>query len=220
MAMREAGRYVAYSVHASFHPTWHKIGLENMLIAMSTEPDWVVDMMATHAQLVCDLYDSLTARGIQFDGAWLSYDLGYRSAPLISPAMYRELVKPHHRRACEYLAQDGMPVILHSDGDVRPLIIDFIEAGFTALHPLEAKARLDVADLRSRYRRRLALFGNIDVTRLAGTPEDVVQEVTSTVKAGKQGGGYLFHSDHSVPSDVSLENYRLALETLEDAGRF
>ncbi|HCV22210.1 MAG TPA: hypothetical protein DGN59_02030 [Candidatus Latescibacteria bacterium] len=69
-------------------------------------------------------------------------------------------------------------------------------------------------------RRRLALFGNIDVTRLAGTPEDVVQEVTSTVKAGKQGGGYLFHSDHSVPSDVSLENYRLALETLEDAGRF
>ncbi|MBI93617.1 MAG: hypothetical protein CME05_10495 [Gemmatimonadaceae bacterium] len=56
--------------------------------------------------------------------------------------MYRELVKPHHRRVCEYLAQDGMPVILHSDDDVRPLIVDFIEAGFTALHPLEAKARL------------------------------------------------------------------------------
>ena len=108
-------------------------------------------MMATHAQLVCDLCDSLKARGIQFDGAWLSDDLGYRSAPLISPAMYRELVKPHHRRVCEYLAQDGMPVILHSDGDVRPLIVDFIEAGFTALHPLEAKAGLDVADLRSRY---------------------------------------------------------------------
>jgi uroporphyrinogen decarboxylase len=149
--MREAGRYVAYSVHASFHPTWHKIGLENMLIAMSTEPDWVVDMMAPHALLVCDLYDSLKARGIQFDGAWLSDDLGYRSAPIISPAMYPELVKPHHRRICEYPAQDGMPVILHSDGDVRPLIVDFIEDGFTALHPLEAKAGLDVADLRSRY---------------------------------------------------------------------
>ena len=44
-----------------------------------------------------------------------------------------------------------MPVILHSDDDVRPLIVDLIEAGFTALHPLEAKAGLDVADLRSRY---------------------------------------------------------------------
>ena len=52
---------------------------------MSTEPDWVVDMMAPHALLVCDLYDSLKARGIQFDGAWLSDDLGYRSAPIISP---------------------------------------------------------------------------------------------------------------------------------------
>ncbi len=216
---RDSDRFVAFSVHASFHPTWHKIGLENMLIAMATDPPWVVDMMATHARLVIDLYEAMLGRGIAFDGVWLSDDLGYRSAPLISPAMYRELVKPHHRQVCDRFAQDGLPIILHSDGDVRPLIEDFVDAGFTALHPLEAKAGLDVADLRSRYGRRLALFGNIDVTRLAGTPEQVVEEVTSKVEAGKREGGYLFHSDHSVPSDVSLENYQLALETLAQVGR-
>lgn len=217
---RSEDLFVMFSGHASFHPTWHKIGLENILIAMATDPTWVVDMMATHAQLIIDLYDGMKAAGVTFDGAFLADDLGYRSAPLISPAMYRELVKPHHRRVCEHLAEDGIPITLHSDGDVRPLIDDFLDAGFSALHPLEAKAGLDAAELRQKYGRRLALFGNIDVTKLAGTPEEVVEEVRSTVEAGKKGGGYLFHSDHSVPSDVSYSNYLLALETLAQVGRY
>jgi uroporphyrinogen decarboxylase len=218
---RQEGRFVAFSVHASFHPTWHKIGLERMLTAMIEEPEWPTEMMAAHAQLIVDLYDGMKAAGIDFDGAWLSDDLGYNKAPLISPAMYRDLVQPHHRTVCERFAADGLPVILHTDGDVRPLIDDFLDAGVTALHPLEAKAGLDVAQLSQQYGDRLALFGNIDVRPLAGTPEQVVAEVEETVGAGKaHPGGYLFHSDHSVPSDVSLANYELALETLRRVGAY
>lgn len=218
---RQQGLFVAYSVHASFHPTWHKIGLERMLIAMLEEPEWPAEMMAAHAQLIIDLYDGMKAAGCQFDGAFLADDLGYRSAPLISPAMYREQVLPHHRRVCQHLAADGLRIILHSDGDVRPLIPDFLEAGFTGLHPLEAKAGLDVAALSALYGERLTLFGNIDVRRLAGSEEEVVAAVRATVEAGKAApGGYLFHSDHSVPSDVSLANYRLALATLAEHGAY
>jgi uroporphyrinogen decarboxylase len=218
---RDKGRFVAFSAHASFHPTWHKIGLETMLTAMIDEPEWPLEMMAAHAQLIIDLYEGMKAEGFDFDGAWLSDDLGYNRAPLISPGMYQELVMPHHRRLCEHFAADGLPVILHSDGDVRPLIPQFLDAGVTALHPLEAKAGLDVADLSNRYGDRLDLFGNIDVTRLATTPEETVAEVESTVAAGKAGaGGYLFHSDHSVPSDVSLANYELALQTLRRVGDY
>lgn len=218
---RETGRFIAFSVHASFHPTWHKIGLERMLTAMIESPEWPVDMMATHAQLIIDLYDGMKAEGLDFDGVWLSDDLGYNRAPLISPAMYRELVMPHHQRVCEHFRAEGLPVILHSDGDVRPLIPMFLEAGFTALHPLEAKAGLDVAALSECYGDRLALFGNIDVTRLAGSPEEVVDEVETKLRAGMAApGGYLFHSDHSVPSDVPLSNYELALATLRRVGEY
>lgn len=218
---RAAGRFVAFSVHASFHPTWHKIGLETMLAAMVEQPQWPMEMMAAHAQLIIDLYDAMKQLGIDFDGVWLSDDLGYNRAPLISPAMYRELVQPHHARVCSHFAADGVPIILHSDGNVRPLIGQFLEAGFTALHPLEAKAGLSVADLSAQYGERLALFGNIDATQLAGTPDQVVAEVEATVGAGKAGpAGYLFHSDHSVPSDVSLANYNLALETLRRVGAY
>ncbi len=218
---RMQNRFIAFSPHACFHPTWHKVGLENMLIWMVEDPELVNEMFAAHTQMIVDLYDNMKALGMAFDGAWLSDDLGYRSAPLISPKMYRELVMPHHKRLCDHFAKDGLKTILHSDGDVSPLIPDFLTAGFSALHPLEAKVEnLDVHRLKPVWGKKLVLFGNIDVRKLAGTKEDVEEEIQNKVGFAKTGGGYLFHSDHSVPNDVSLENYRFALKMLEKYGRY
>lgn len=217
---RAQGLFVTFQVHACFHPTWHRIGLERMLIALIEEPEWIADMFAAHTQLIIDLYEGFKARGVQFDGAWLSDDLGYRAAPLISPQMYQKQVQPYHRRACEHFAADGIKTILHSDGDVRSLIPHFLDAGFSALHPLEAKAGLNVDDLKREYGNRLVCFGNIDVRSLAGTRADIEAEIAAKVGRGKEGGGYIFHSDHSVPSDVSLENYRYALELFERYGYY
>ena len=219
-AARAQGKFAVYSVHACFHPTWHKIGMENLLIWMLEDPEWITDMFAAHTQLIIDLYEGIKALGIAFDGAWFSDDLGYRNASLISPAMYRELVLPHHARLCAHMARDGLKTILHSDGDVGALIPHFIEAGFAALHPLEAKANLDVRQLKPQYGDRLVLFGNIDVRKLAGGREEIEEEMRTKVTAAKEGGGYIYHSDHSVPRDVSLDNYRFAIEMLEKYGKY
>ena len=219
-AARAKDLFVVYSAHACFHPTWQKIGMEEMLIQMCEDPDFISDMFATHTQMIIDLYDGIKALGIEHDAAWLSDDLGYRNAPLISPEMYRDLVMPHHKAACEHFAKDGLKTILHSDGDVRSLIPYFLEAGFSALHPLEAKASLDVRDLKATYGDRLVLFGNIDVRQLADTRESIEEEVRTKVGTGKEGGGYIWHSDHSVPNDVSLDNYRFAMEMLQRYGAY
>ena len=217
---REQGKFVVFRGHACFHPTWHKVGLERVLIAMLEEPEWITDMYAVHTQMIIGLYEGIRAQGIECDAAWLSDDLGYRTAPLISPAMYRELVMPYHRQACQRFAADGLRTILHSDGDVRPLIPSFLEAGFSCLHPLEAKAGLDVRALKEEYGKQLVCFGNIDARMLAGSREEVEAEVRAKVTAGKEDGGYIFHTDHSVPNDVSFDNYRFALEMLEKYGRY
>ena len=88
------------------------------------------------------------------------------------------------------------------------------------MHPLEAKARLDVRDLKPKYGHRLVLFGNIDVRKLSAGPEAIEEEIRTKVGFAKEGGGYIYHSDHSVPNDVSLENYRYALKMLEKYGRY
>ena len=219
-SMRAGLKFITYSVHGCFHATWNKIGMETLLIWMLDDPDLIQNMFAVHTQLAIDLYDGIKRKGIQFDGAWVSDDLGYRTAPLISPEMYRRLVMPYHRRLCEHFARDGLRTILHSDGNVEPLIPHFLEAGFAALHPLESKAGLDVRNIKPRYGDRLVLFGNIDVRKLAGSREEIEEEIYTKVTAAKQGGGYIYHSDHSVPSNVSFENYCFAVEMVKKYGNY
>lgn len=219
-AEQARGRFICYSAHACFHPTWQKIGMETLLMWMLDDPQLIAEMFAAHTRLILGLYDGFKALGLEFDGAFLADDLGYRSAPLISPQLYCELVQPYHRQMCAHFARDGIRTILHSDGNVGPLIPHFLEAGFSGLHPLEAKADLDVRQLKPRYGKALTLFGNIDVRQLAASPAEAAEEVRLKVEAAKPGGGYLFHSDHSVPSDVPLANYRAALAALERYGRY
>ncbi len=217
-SMRTREKFITYSVHGCFHSTWSKIGMVTLLIWMLDDPDLVKDMFAAHTKLALDLYDGMKEMGVQFDGAWVSDDLGYRTAPLISPELYCRLVMPYHRALCEHFARDGLKTILHSDGNVEPLIPHFLEAGFTALHPLESKAGLDVRKLKPLYGDRLVFFGNIDVRKLAGSREEIEEEIRTKVTSAKQGGGYIYHSDHSVPSNVSFENYCFAVEMVKKYG--
>jgi len=85
-AARRAGKFCAYTIHACFHPTWHKVGMETMLVWMHEDPQLVRDMFAAHTQLVIDGYDAMKALGVEYDGVFLPDDLAYRNGPLISPA--------------------------------------------------------------------------------------------------------------------------------------
>jgi uroporphyrinogen decarboxylase len=217
---RAEGKFVCYTAHACFHPTWMRIGMENLLMWMLDTPDFIHELFAAHAQLVVDIYEGMREIGIEFDGALLADDLGYRSAPLISPALYRDLVFPYHKRLCDHFAGRELKTILHSDGNIEPLIPHFLDAGFTALNPLEAKAGLDVRKLKALYGDRLVFYGNIDVRRLSGGREEIEDEILGKLSAVKESGGYIFHSDHSVPNSVSLDNYAFAIELVRRYGTY
>lgn len=217
---RAQGYFVCYSAHACFHPTWMRVGMETMLMWMLDDPTFVDELFAAHTQLVIDIYEGMRRMGMTFDAAFFSDDLGYQAAPLISPALYRKLVMPNHKRLCDHFAGYGLKTLLHSDGNIAPLIPGFLEAGFAGLHPLEAKAGLDVRALKPQYGDRLTFLGNIDVRKLAGTRDEIEQEIASKLTAAKVGGGYIYHSDHSVPNDVSFENYAFAIEMVKRYGAY
>lgn len=217
---REKGKFIVYSGHGCFHPTWHKVGMENQFIWMSEEPGFIMELFEAHTELMIDIYEGMKRLGLDFDAAWFNDDLGYRNAPLISPKMYKELVFPFHKKLCDYFASEGLKTMLHSDGNIAPLIPHFIEAGFVALHPLEAKAGLDVRDLKPVYKDRLVLFGNIDVRALASSLPVIEEEIKSKLTSAKEEGGYIYHSDHSVPDDVSFRNYKFAVELVRLYGKY
>lgn len=215
---RADGRFVCYMGHACFHPTWMRMGMQNMLMTMLDDPELIRTLFSAHAQLIMDIFDGMRAMGMEFDGALLADDLGYNAGPLISPALYRELVFPYHKALCDHFAEQGLKTILHTDGDISSLIPHFIDAGFVALNPLEVKVGLDLQDLYAQYGEQLVFYGNIDVRALSGTKAEIEAEVVPKITFAREHGRYIYYSDHSVPHSVSFENYAYAIKLIQELG--
>jgi uroporphyrinogen decarboxylase len=114
-----------------------------------------------------------------------------------------------------------MPVIFHSDGDIRLLIPQFMEAGVDMIQPMEARASMDVRELAPQYGDRLGFCGNIDVTVLATNDRERIRaELHSKMSAAMPYRGYMYHSDHSIPPGVTLETYRWLLDEVCRFGRY
>lgn len=213
---RSRGLFTHWSSTEAYECVWPVFGQVNIFTMMMEEPDVVKDIFMTYTDLIIALAEEALGQGIDFDGAFVYGDVGYRNGTLFSPECYDELLFPAHRKMCDFFRSHGKPVILHSCGQIKSLIPRFIEAGFSAIQPLEAKCQQDVRELRQIHGKRIVFFGNIDVRKLSGTREDVREEVLGKLEAVATDGGYIFHSDHSIPPTVPLENYLYALELLDD----
>jgi len=148
--------------------------------------------------------------GLKPDGFLAVDDLGYTTGLLMSPDSWCRIYRPAVGRLGEFLTGRQIDFWLHSCGDIRPLIPDLLDCGVQVLNPVQVRAGLQVEELRRKYRGRLAFYGGIDVAKMSG-PEDALDEhIRSTVSSWRDGG-YIFHSDHSVPPQVSLDRYRWLL---------
>jgi uroporphyrinogen decarboxylase len=218
---REQGRFVCYNVMVGYDKLQFYVATEQLLMAIATEPDWVRDMYEADANLAIAMYEMMAEGGFQFDGVWLTCDLGYRNGLLFSPRHYDEQLRPTLRRLFQYFKAKGLPVILHSCGCVRDLIPRFIEDGLTCLQPLEVKAGMDLIALKREFGDQLAFMGGIDVRAMADAdPAVIEEEIATKISYAKVGGGYVYHSDHSVPNNVSLDRYRRVLELVRKYGAY
>ena len=196
------------------------IRADELLPLLITDPDWIQDMIETTADLVIEMAKIVFAEGFTFDGAFLFNDMGYRGAPFFSPRIYRELVQPSDRRLFEFFHSHNMPVILHSCGFVKPLIPDLLAAGLDCLQPLEVKAGMDVIELKQEFGKDLAFMGGIDVRAISDPDPFVIEhEVATKLTAAKVGGGYIYHSDHSIPNNVSFQEYCRVIDLVRTYGQ-
>jgi uroporphyrinogen decarboxylase len=219
--LRGRGKYVVLSVLDPFEATWHKVGPEAQLMLMVVDPDWLRDMYQADTALLEDAWHDLWARGLQPDALWIFGDIAYCSGLLFSPHHYRQILMPFHRRLCDLAHRHGCHVIYHSDGNVAQAIPMLLECGVDCLHPLEVKAGMDVVALKREWGDRLAFMGNIDARLLqANDRAGLEAEVRAKIPAAMAGGGYIYHSDHSVPPGTTLETYRCVMDLVRRLGSY
>lgn len=210
----EAGLWFGFDVTHSW-----MVGTERLLCAMVEEPEWCMDMFAHLLDVHLALFDMVWDAGYRFDGIRWPDDMGYKLNQFFSVDMYRALVKPFHKRAIEWAHAKGITASLHSCGDVNPFVPELLEIGLDALNPIEVKAGMDPVRLKRTYGDRLVLHGGINAV-LWDRPEAVKAEIERLVPIMKAGGGYIFSSDHSVPSSVSLEDFRQIIALAKRVGSY
>jgi hypothetical protein len=144
-------------------------------------------------------------------------DLAYKNGPLLSPDMFRKLILPRYRKSMNLAHEKGVSMTWYdSDGDIRMFIDDYLGIGINCLAPCELAAGMSAPEMRARWGRELRIVGAIDKREIAKGHAAIDAEIERN-RPVIEDGGFLPAIDHSIPADVSLDNYRYFLEKIQQA---
>jgi len=167
----------------------------------------------------------LEALGPHVDIIKIGDDLGTQDSLMMSPDMYRRVLKPVHADYIRFIKdRTDAKVFFHTDGDVFDLIQDFVEMGVDVLNPIQTSAgkMANLEELKVRWGDRLTFCGGIDTQRILprGTPEQVQAEVRRVIQILGPGGGYMVSSVHTVMNDVPAQNVLAMVDAVKEYGTY
>jgi len=217
---RERGYWVQGHAHFGFDVTHAGfVGTERMLTALLAEPEWCADMFNHFLEMSLVHLDMIWEEGYTFDSVFWCDDLGYRNGTFFSLDTFRELLRPAQKRAVDWAHAKGIKAHLHSCGNVMDLVPDFVEIGIDALNPLEVKAGMDTFRLKREFGDKLVLHGGVNAV-LWNDLDAIEAEMRERIPILKESGGYIFSSDHSIPSSVSLDGFRHIVALAKELGAY
>jgi uroporphyrinogen decarboxylase len=154
-----------------------------------------------------------------------SDDLGGTDSPLISPALYRSLIKPRQQRTFDFFrARTGAKLYYHTDGAIYPLLPDFVDLGVDILNPVQVSAdgMGDTQKLKREFGDKLTFWGAIDTHQVLpyGTPADVREEVRRRIRDLGPGGGYVVCPVHNIQPEVPPANVVAMFDSAYELGRY
>ena len=216
---RADGKWILADTWFGFnHFISYVVGTERFLMYMLEEPELCKDMIDYSLDLNLKLLDLAWDAGYTFDMLNIRDDLGYKQTQFFSTTTYREIVKPAHQRAVDWAHGKGIKIRLHSCGYIMGLLPDILELGFDAIHPLEVKAGMNPVTVKEKYGDQIVIHGGLNAM-LWKDRDAIVAEMHRLVPVLKQGGGYIFASDHSIPNDVSFQTMTEIIRLAKELGK-
>lgn len=206
------------------HPFFFRLGLYSMglvpfLEAFYDDPDLIHDMFSFWSGFTCELLGKVLHE-ITPDFVVIAEDMAHKTAPHISPEMYREFWFPYQTDVINLFKKKGVEVIsFWNSGYLMPLLPALVEAGFNCMWPLEDVAGMSAIAVREQYGTSMRMVGNIAKEALIAGKEQIKREVYEKVPPLIEAGGYIPTVDDQTPLEVSFENYTYYLEMLHRVGR-
>ncbi len=180
---------------------------------------------------VLELYKAMYTEYFKAVGGYVQLvyvtdDVGTQNSLLISPRMFRKLIKPRFQAFHDHLKSIAphVKIMYHTDGAVLPLIDDFIEIRAEILNPIQTstKGLDDTQALKEKFGDRICFHGAIDVQQVLPTAsaEEVKQEVARRIRDLAPNGGYICAPCHNIGHDIPPENVVALFEAAKEYGRY
>jgi len=168
------------------------------------------------AKILVRLYREFDLVPLMFCGE----DVCNNQGPMVSTVFLRKHYFPTVKMILSPLVEAGIRCIHHCDGDVRPVVGDFISIGFSGLQGFQYELGIDLYELRrmrSLQGGPLLFFTGLSVSRTLpfGTPDDVRDEIDYLIDATDGGQGMFLFTSNVTGVEVPPENIRFAYHYLK-----
>jgi len=179
----------------------------------------IKEVHEVYAQFNAELYMHYMDAGAEFFVE--SGDLAYHSGPMMSPKKFYEVLLPAYKIITDAIHERGGKIVLHTDGQITPLLDFIIDCGFDGLHSLEPTAGVDIALVKKKVGDKLCLMGNIDIAHVLtyGTKEEVFDAVKYAIKVAGPGGGFIVSAANMHPT-VKIPNLKWMVEATHKYGEY
>jgi uroporphyrinogen decarboxylase len=197
---------------ALFERAWTLRGLDTFMMDMALDPGFTEELLNRILEIQLGLIRRFIDLGV--DGGYFGDDYGAQKNMLFSPKMWRKFIKPRLAQMFAPFKDAGLPVIMHSDGQIQAILPDLIEIGLTVLNPVQPEV-LDHAWLKQSFGNRLAYYGGISTQTVLpnGSPENVEKAVQSCIRhLAPDRTGLILAPSHRMMTDIPLENVDALLD--------
>lgn len=189
-----------------FERAWSLRGFDAMLMDLVDDPSWTAELLDRITDIQVKLAHKFVALGV--DGGYFGDDYGAQRSMLFSPKIWREMFKPRLARMFAVFSDAGLPVVLHSDGNIWDILPDLVEIGLTCLNPVQPEV-LDHKQLYRDFASKLSFYGGISTQTVlpTGTPEEIRAATEACMRdLAPDDTGLILGPSHRMQSDIPVEN--------------
>jgi len=183
--------------------------------------EWVMDKILWTMKEMWTHYMEEVGPYVQL--AYVTDDFGTQKSMMVSPKMFRELIKPRWKELNDHIKSLGdVKIMFHSDGAILPLLDDFVDMNVDILNPVQTSVTglEDTFTLKENYGDRLSFHGAIDVQQMMpnATVEELEQEIAQRIYDLGRNGGYILAPCHNIGHDIPPENIVTLFQKARELG--
>lgn len=211
---------ICFSTRAMFLWAAELCGMDNILMLMFTDPEFVEDLLDKILENQIGVVRNAIKMGADIIDD--TDDFAFNTGPLMSPTMFDDIMAPRLKIFADAVHDAGALLIKHTDGNVNKILPSIVGCGVDAYHSIDPMAGMDLGNVKQLYGDKITLFGNVDCGNLLafGSTEDVRMAVKECIRVGAPGGGYVLASSNTIPASAKPENVQMMIDATREFGKY